>query len=204
MAVVSIQDKRNLVAEWAASLKGEHGAMMANLKDNRTVVRTRLTKCVTDVFEIQECLKSLMKVRDDLGERDASIWIHMAQIPAVLEADSDISQSLYFDPCTKIVSLARNRMGELGPAPGVAPPGAAPHPTRTPNPSSKVKLPKIALPIFKGQSPSEFKTFWNNFQSLVDSDSFLDQIQKLQYLQSCCTEEAATIAMRSRPQTDRW
>ena len=214
--MAGLAEKRNLVADWCKSLKGDLEKVVVNHIDNRTVVRTRLSKSMTslknslpgtDIFVIQESLKAVLKNKDDLEERDAQIWVNMAQSEAVLEADSDISQSVYFDPVMKLVSLARKRLSELDPKPasgaaasaaagatGGAATGAATSHPGTPNPSSKVKLPKIALPIFKGQSPSEFKTFWNMFSSLVDSDNSLDSIQKLQYLQSCCQDEAATIA----------
>ena len=124
--MAGLAEKRNLVADWCKSLKGDLEKVVVNHIDNRTVVRTRLSKSMTslknslpgtDIFVIQESLKAVLKNKDDLEERDAQIWVNMAQSEAVLEADSDISQSVYFDPVMKLVSLARKRLSELDPKP---------------------------------------------------------------------------------------
>ena len=49
--------------------------------------------------------------------------------------------------------------------------------------SSKVRLPKVSLPVFAGKTSAEYKTFMNKFESLVDKEKTLDEVQKLLYLQ---------------------
>ena len=202
---MSIQDKRRQVSEWEKTLTADSVATFQNLKDNRTIVRTKLTKNINsldastgglDIFEIKENLKNVIKNRDDLEDRDARIWLYMAQDPNILEADSDIGQQLYYNPCIKIISKAQKRIAELEPPASTTATasGSTPSHPPGPSPSSKVKLPKISLPVFKGKSPSEFKGFWNKFYSMVELDSSLDDITRLQYLQSCCQDEAKIIA----------
>ena len=80
--MAGLAEKRNLVADWCKSLKGDLEKVVVNHIDNRTVVRTRLSKSMTslknslpgtDIFVIQESLKAVLKNKDDLEERDAQI-----------------------------------------------------------------------------------------------------------------------------------
>ena len=60
------------------------------------------------------------------------------------------------------------------------------------SPSGKVKLPKIALPLFDGKY-TEWTSFWDQFQASVDADSSLSGSQKLNYLKSSLKGEAFKV-----------
>ena len=203
---MTIQEKQSLIKEWERKLTQEVSPVYLELKNNRTVVRTRVSKTITslknsiqgsDAFEIKDHLETLKTNRDDLNERDASIWILMVDYPTVLEADSDISSSMYIEPATKMIAIGLKRIIELEPPP-IAPSHPSPTVVTAMSPpgrsTAKVKLPKLDLPTFQGKSPSEYKAFWNAFSSLVDSDTTINAVQKLQYLQASCTGEALVIA----------
>ena len=67
-------------------------------------------------------------------------------------------------------------------------------PTPSPPSSSQVKLPKVELPTFQGESSAEYQTFINQFNSLVHSASGFDNVRKFLYLSACCQGEAKKIA----------
>ncbi|KAJ0171486.1 hypothetical protein K1T71_013036 [Dendrolimus kikuchii] len=52
----------------------------------------------------------------------------------------------------------------------------------------RANLPVITIPLFSGKS-SEYKTFIGLFNSLIDSDTRLDNIQKLYYLRNFLQDE---------------
>ena len=91
---MTIQEKQGLFKEWERKLNQEVSPVYLELKNNRTVVRTRVSKTITslknsiqgsDAFEIKDHLETLKTNRDDLNERDASIWILMVDYPTLLE-----------------------------------------------------------------------------------------------------------------------
>lgn len=199
---MSLVEKKAFIVDWEKRLSSEVGAQYFDLKNNRTVVRTRVSKSITslknsiqgsDVYEIRENLETLRKHHDDLQDRDASIWIFMVDHPLVLEADSEICTTQYSDPCTKMIAIALKRLSELNPqsanSPSFNPTSTTAHIGRP----SNVRLPKLQLPTFSGKSACEYKAFWNAF-SMIDSDTTLDSIQKLHYLKAACIGEAQFIA----------
>ena len=56
--------------------------------------------------------------------------------------------------------------------------------------SVKVKLPKLSLPHFNG-NPTQWTTFWDSFQSTIHSNVDLSNVDKLKYLQTSLSGEAA-------------
>ena len=58
---------------------------------------------------------------------------------------------------------------------------------------AEIKLPKVELPTFKGESPAEYSTFINQFNSLVHNSNYT-KVNKLLYLKSCCEGTAKNIA----------
>ena len=56
----------------------------------------------------------------------------------------------------------------------------------------EVKLGKLTLPNFNGDILS-FQTFWESFQSRVDSNPHLNEIDKFDYLRNCCKGKAADV-----------
>ena len=56
--------------------------------------------------------------------------------------------------------------------------------------SVKVKLPKLSLPHFNG-NPTQWTTFWESFESTIHNNTDLSSIDKLKYLQTSLSGEAA-------------
>ena len=57
--------------------------------------------------------------------------------------------------------------------------------------SANMKLPKISLPKFTGQSPIEWVSLWDQFTAAVDENQSLHDVQKLAYLKSFLLGPAA-------------
>ena len=55
-----------------------------------------------------------------------------------------------------------------------------------------VKLPNLNLPTFSGQY-SQWRQFFDTFNTLIESDASLTNIQKFYYLKSCLKNEAASV-----------
>ena len=61
-------------------------------------------------------------------------------------------------------------------------------------PAKTVKLPKLHLQKFSGY-PSEFRTFWDSFHTAVDSNTDINDVEKMNYLRGLLDgPAAATIA----------
>lgn len=60
---------------------------------------------------------------------------------------------------------------------------------------SKVKLPKISLPTFSG-SYHTWLSFKNRFVNLIHNSASLSNVEKLEYLKSCVTDEAERTIQR--------
>ena len=67
--------------------------------------------------------------------------------------------------------------------------------------SAKVKLPKIPLPKFNGDITKYF-SFWDSFQSMIDSNEDLSSVDKFNYLQRSL-EGAAARAIEGLPLRER-
>ena len=203
MPKMTVQEKRAQIAEWEKSLKSDLKALYDQAKSQRTVTRSKLTKSInslnaclrsTDAYEIQESLNDVITWKKEEEERSGQVQMCMVDHAAILDADADIQQQSYIDPSIKIIGMARQRIKHLHSTATPPTPGTPGTPSTPGAQTSKVRLPKIDLPKFKGESPAEYSCFLNKFNSLVDSDPGLDNIQKLMYLQSCCSGEAARIS----------
>ena len=192
-----IQDKRSLVLNFERSLEGDVAAQYQPLKDQRTVLRSKVTKAInslkaavadTDIFVIEETLRCVQKSYEELDDKDTQVQLFMADSDAVLEADSEISSLVYLEPAMKAIAMAKKRSKELSAA--VSPP----HTAQTTGNANKVRLPKVIMPTFDGTSPKEYSQFIQKFDSLIHRDDSLDDVEKLMYLQSGCLHEAKKIA----------
>ena len=179
------------------SLEGDVAAQYQPLKDQRTVLRSKVTKAInslkaavadTDIFVIEETLRCVQKSYEELDDKDTQVQLFMADSDAVLEADSEISSLVYLEPAMKAIAMAKKRSKELSAA--VSPP----HTAQTTGNANKVRLPKVIMPTFDGTSPKEYSQFIQKFDSLIHRDDSLDDVEKLMYLQSGCLHEAKKIA----------
>lgn len=109
------------------------------------------------------------------------------------EAEVESALTKYTDPL--LISLAKASVVLKTSANANPAPAATFSSTSSTGPSSTgAKLPKVNLLKFSGKNPAEYSNFWNQFISLIDSDTSLDNVQKLIYLQSCFEGEAKVIA----------
>ena len=200
--MATIQDKKSLVTNFERSLEADVAAQYQPLKDQRTVLRSRVTKAInsvraavaeTDIFVIEEALRALQKSYEELGDKDTQIQLFMADSDAVLGADGEISALVYLEPAMKAIAMAKKRSRELDTTHTVPSPHTPHNAQTTPN-SGKVRLPKVLMPTFSGTSSSEYSTFIQKFNSLIHRDDSLDDVEKLMYLQSGCLDEAKKIA----------
>ena len=67
--------------------------------------------------------------------------------------------------------------------------------TSLPKTGSHAKLPKLILRPFSG-NPSEFHSFWDSFESSVDQNSALSDVDKMNHLKSLCRWQAALCISR--------
>ena len=58
------------------------------------------------------------------------------------------------------------------------------------NKEAKVRLPKIELPHFDG-NPLNFQSFWDLFESTVDKNEHLSDVDKFSYLKNLLSSSAA-------------
>ena len=66
----------------------------------------------------------------------------------------------------------------------------------------KIKLPSIEIPKFEGQI-TEFKHFYNTFNSLIINNQALNDVQKFHYLLSSVTNEAHQLNSESSSYTPK-
>ena len=104
------------------SLEGDVAAQYQPLKDQRTVLRSKVTKAInslkaavadTDIFVIEETLRCVQKSYEELDDKDTQVQLFMADSDAVLEADSEISSLVYLEPAMKAIAMAKKRSKEL-------------------------------------------------------------------------------------------
>ena len=70
----------------------------------------------TDIFVIEEALRSVQKSYEELDDKDTQIQLFMADSDAVLEADGEMSSLVYLEPAMKAIALAKRRSKELSSA----------------------------------------------------------------------------------------
>ena len=70
--------------------------------------------------------------------------------------------------------------------------------------SRKVNLPKLSLACFSGERPLEWQTFIETFESAIDCDTGLSNIQKFQYLRSQLSGEAANVISQMKLSNDNY
>ena len=122
MATAAHTALRAAISEWKRNLKGDTLPAYVNLKDNRIVVHSRVTKSVNslklviggdDTFVIRESLQCVQKAKDELANRDNHIQLLMVTNLDVMEADSEISQVGWHDPALKWIAAAKKCIIQL-------------------------------------------------------------------------------------------
>ena len=203
MATMDRTRAETVIQNFCASLNQEGKDNYNRLCSHRKPKRAAITKAYNGLAaslaapgspkEALEFHKN--KVHDalkGLDEADQRLWQEFED-DDMIEADTFLGQH-WSGPAEKLVIDAQIRINAF-----FAPSPFSPHiPSKTSSPSPpsapQVRLPKVELPAFKGESPAEYQIFINQFDSLVHSASGLDNVQKFLYLSSCCQGEAKKIA----------
>lgn len=110
---------------------------------------------------------------------------HQAQLEQIEQEEND-EEKEFEDNYFKLVVRARRRIAQSNPGNNSAIVAAT---ERNPNVKFSVKLPTITLPTFNGQY-SQWMQFKDAFLSLIDKDTTLSEVQKLQYLRGTLKDEA--------------
>ena len=147
-------------------------------------------------------IKDAIRILDEI---EMKIWTVIA-----LDKDADIAESVeeadrllgekWTKDAYKALAKGQKALKSLKPP---APVLSASAP-RTSTPVAEVKLPKVELPKFKGESPSEYQGFISVFDSMIHASSAIDDVRKLLYLKGCCEGKAKTIADGFTVSTDNY
>ena len=185
----------------------ERGARRAALTKALTALNIEVNTPGVHIEALYEHRSNVSAKLMDVEEEDRRAWMYWEDDPQIQYADARIA-AMWTELAMKRLKEARIKIHEIenststmsiGPASD--PPAAAAAATLTahtaptaPTAPTGVKLPKVELPTFKGESPAEYQSFKNQFDSLVHNSTNLDDVQKFLYLTSCCEGEAKKIA----------
>ena len=183
---------------WDAAAEAQLLASVHAARRVRRAARSTVTKSVkrltvalggTDLQLVKACRVRVEDAMENLLAEDQKIW-ELMDDDHVIAADDFLGES-YHDAGIKAVSAANAMLDSISSS--SAAPAGGPTPAAPPV-ASRVKLPKMDLPKFAGDSPAEFQTFWNTFESLINCNTSLSDVEKLQYLKNCCSGEAGKVA----------
>ena len=154
----------DIVADFEATLSTESKMRLDTSKKDRAVSRAKLTRALnlmenamkeTDpsTEEIEFLLEKVKSVYNELEMKDMVMYVHLDSIGHVQEADQRMGNHYYERSC-KAIGQAKKVIKSLESSSSTASGSTAS--TTSTAPSLDVKLPKIDLPMFKGESPSEY------------------------------------------------
>ena len=168
----------------------------------RRTKRSALTKAcngLRDALEDDSSVKQGIqrhqsKVEDalkTLEAEDEKVW-HFWESYADIVAADILTGEVWTRPAEALVIDAQVRIDSFAPTstPTPAPAAVTPAPSAT----MMVGLPKVDLPVFKGESSAEYQVFINTFNSFIHNDSRYDNVQKFIFLTGQCRGEAKKIA----------
>ena len=179
-----------------------HGMDEFNTKrSHRKAVRIQVTKHINHlktaiadatpcVHEIGVSLEKVTKAFNDMTDIDEYILAFISHYAEDVAAADEFLADNWYRNANKATAAARKKIAELTPPAPLAATTATAAPAAQ---LSEVKVPKVELPTFTGNSPSEYHSFITQFNSLIHTKSIPNH-QKLLYLKSCCTHEAKKIS----------
>ena len=196
------------IADFERGLDASQKAAYDKIKGDRKAVRSKVTKAITNVMQtvsdpdqhwssIEFTLEKLDSVYTELEKADAAMWSR-SQLTEFHEADQAVGHQWYANAIkargmakAAIEKRKRSEVSEVTPPAPPAPPAA---PIVAPEPFVGIKLPKVDLPKFKGESPLEYQNFKAQFDALVHNNARATVIDKLVSLKGACIDEAGKIA----------
>ena len=183
-----------------------HGIDEFNTKrSHRKAVRIQITKHINHlntaiadanpcIHEIGVSLEKVTKAFNDMTDLDEYILAFIIHYDEDVAAADEFLADHWYRNANKATASARKAIADLTPP---APLAATVAPTAAPAAASanfsEVKLPKVELPTFAGNSSSDYHSFITQFNSSVHIKPIPNH-QKLLYLKSCCILEAEEIA----------
>ena len=182
---------------WEKSLAKADLDVLQRERLSRRQARSHVSKSVNSLYDtlnnpnvddvsVSYCLEKVLKALHELELADAT-FSRILMDDAIYEADVFLGKP-WHDTATNAIIDGKRKLRELKPVATASAPPVAPA-----VPSSAVKLPKIELPSFKGESPAEYHGFIAQFDSLMNK-STASNVEKLLYLKGCCVGEAKKIA----------
>lgn len=167
-----------------------------SLVQKRSAIKAKITRFATYVdtvnpnnsIEIVTLKLKLAKFNQTYQEYD-NVQSEIENLDINQSADRDHFESHYFDTATK-AELILNPITD--PSSSVYTSTQTQISQSANDSASKVNLPPITLPSFDG-SQNQWLSFYETFKAMVDNEDKLTNLQKLYYLKSCLTGEAANI-----------
>jgi len=169
--------------------------LLEKLKKKRTSVRRRVTQTIKEIDEAIQCnkrqaLELWVANLESLDEELKSLQDHIEEYISEEDCSTDLTR--FMDYQTNMIDAqgrcrAFCQQQETTDAKQSLHDGTSGFETN----SANIKLPKIPLPKFSGQSPIEWVSFWDQFTAGVDENQSLRDVQKLAYLKSCLLGPAA-------------
>ena len=179
-----------------SKLSPERKALLDKAKSERRSIRILVTKTVNKLTKDLDASNKnavtisraiLSKALEDLNKKNGEIWEFYDDEAVAL----DVSKGEEWDDNgTTALADAEGYLNSLTPT--ISPLSPAPAPDASA--SHHAKLPKIDLPKFSGRSHSDYQSFWNSFESLIDKRPDLAKVDKLIYLKRCCIDEVEELA----------
>ena len=205
-----VKDQK-IIEEIVSELNDKEQEVYQDLIYNRRPKRTLVKKAVNtlsaylrdpnpktqDLEFHKRKLDSALLQLEDADEKVWAFWGHNGDDGA-LNADirlgrqwTDLASEKLIETETKIKEIL-NASGPprvLNPTVSASAPPSAPPSA----PAPQVKLPKMELPHFRGESPAEYQAFISVFNSMIHN-THIDKVQKFSYLTASCQGEAKKIA----------
>ena len=179
-----------------SKLSAETKALLDKAKSERRSIRIQVTKAANKLTKDLDASNknavtiskaSLSKALEDLNKKNGEVWEFYDDDAVAL----DVSKGEEWD--NKGATALADAEGYLNSlTPTVSPLSPSPAPVAAAN--HHAKLPKVDLPKFSGKTQAEYQSFWNSFESLIDSRPGLAKVDKLIYLKKCCIDEVETMA----------
>ena len=200
----SKEEADKVLTDYITSLSKESKTHFEALCTDRRPKRSAVTKAINSANPIladpsnpKEALQyhydRISEANRALDKEDEKVW-RFLHSDRFIQADTVLGMS-YTNQVSQILIKLQSKINRLTAtlSTSVSPTSPAAFPA-APAAAPAVKLPKVELPVFTGESPAEYQTFINQFNSLVHNSASIDDIQKLLYLKNCCKGEAKRIA----------
>lgn len=162
------------------------------LKKKRTTLKAACTRIRTYIDSIDELIPEVISILEERKEKLSLYWSDYNSIQFEIESlneeeanDRVAFEDTFFDVTARLRRILSNTTNSTMPLSQAV--------TNTINDShNQIRLPRLDLPKFSGNYADWFP-FYDIFNSVINNNAKLSEIQKFQYLKSSVTNEAASI-----------